>query len=345
MSGFSGEEGPNVGTIPALADLALKLRETFPGPVSGVMDIYNVLSDSLGEKRLSRYSYEKQREETVQLHSLLGWVSNGMPVFDLTHSLMAALLLTDPSDVPADMVKLPFSSFVVRLPQPFWKIKGDTGLELPANFVLVHTYESPTMEMNLATQSLNVVGGEPRIVNRIVTKDSRTQVWERRNPFPESGKIAPWVEDEIPAEFADEIPEDVPLEETDKHLITAFRRLLVNLCLYIAERGRGEKLGGKRAAKAAGLLKSEPMPEPQIWVLGREIKLDRELVESAKAWTEAKAGRTAGWKIRSRFTVRGHWRNQAHGPGRTEHTLKWIAPYWKGSEGPALSHVYKLSEK
>ena len=46
---------------------------------------------------------------------------------------------------------------------------------------------------------------------------------------------------------------------------------------------------------------------------------------------------------RHRWMVRGHWRNQAHGPGRTERRPTWVPSYIKGPEGAPLlarEHVY-----
>lgn len=39
-----------------------------------------------------------------------------------------------------------------------------------------------------------------------------------------------------------------------------------------------------------------------------------------------------------RFTVRGHFRNQAYGPGWKEHKLTWIPPHWKGPDKAAVIH-------
>lgn len=48
---------------------------------------------------------------------------------------------------------------------------------------------------------------------------------------------------------------------------------------------------------------------------------------------------------RSRWVVRGHWRWQAYGPGRTERRRIWVAPFIKGPEDKPLvvnEHVYAL---
>jgi hypothetical protein len=39
--------------------------------------------------------------------------------------------------------------------------------------------------------------------------------------------------------------------------------------------------------------------------------------------------------------VRGHWRQQPHGPGRTLRRATWLEPFWRG-EGPVSARVTKL---
>ena len=74
------------------------------------------------------------------------------------------------------------------------------------------------------------------------------------------------------------------------------------------------------------------------WEVGRTIRLDPKLVAAARG-----GSREIALKIKTRFIVRGHYRNVAHGPGRKLHTMKWIAPFWKGpEEGARIVHTYKL---
>ena len=50
-----------------------------------------------------------------------------------------------------------------------------------------------------------------------------------------------------------------------------------------------------------------------------------------------------GREYRHRWVVRGHWRNQAHGPGRSLHRPVWVPSYIKGPGGAPLlarEHVY-----
>lgn len=50
-----------------------------------------------------------------------------------------------------------------------------------------------------------------------------------------------------------------------------------------------------------------------------------------------------GRPLSSRHVVRGHWRQQPHGPARSERRLQWIEPHWRGPEdGPEKSAVYDV---
>lgn len=46
-----------------------------------------------------------------------------------------------------------------------------------------------------------------------------------------------------------------------------------------------------------------------------------------------------GWELRIGIRVRGHWRNQPHGPGRMYRRLQWIEPFWKGPPLAATAHL------
>jgi hypothetical protein len=73
------------------------------------------------------------------------------------------------------------------------------------------------------------------------------------------------------------------------------------------------------------------------WTIGRTIKIDPELVRVARG-----GAREIAFRIKSRFVVRGHYRNQAHGPNHSLRTTRWIAPFFKGpEEGARLVHTYK----
>ena len=111
-----------------------------------------------------------------------------------------------------------------------------------------------------------------------------------------------------------------------------FRRIVVKVgSSLLIDSGAGEVRSAWLAALAADIAK--------LHGEGRDV-----LVVSSGSIALGRSRRHAldGWKLRARFTVRGHWRNQAHGPGRALRMRKWIAPFWKGPAGAeAWAHIYK----
>lgn len=64
----------------------------------------------------------------------------------------------------------------------------------------------------------------------------------------------------------------------------------------------------------------------------------RPLRHEAKTEPADESGRV----YRHRWIVRGHWRNQAHGPGRTKRRMTWVPSYIKGPEGAPLLATEKV---
>lgn len=50
-----------------------------------------------------------------------------------------------------------------------------------------------------------------------------------------------------------------------------------------------------------------------------------------------------GWHLTVRVRVRGHWRNQPHGPGRSLRRLQWIEPFWRGPDNDVAEPVTEVA--
>lgn len=78
----------------------------------------------------------------------------------------------------------------------------------------------------------------------------------------------------------------------------------------------------------------------------RKYKLGKPVVIRSKGHSFSKevARQISGERSRkSRWLVRGHWRNQAHGEGRSDHKRIWIQPFWKGpAAAPVLIRNHEL---
>jgi hypothetical protein len=123
---------------------------------------------------------------------------------------------------------------------------------------------------------------------------------------------------------------------------SAINSLLTNLCLFLNESGSNKKRAGKRIGydKAAKKAKAKV----NIWKLATSTTSIP--LGAAKEYISTGKVTPATWKVGKRFMVRGHYRQQPCGPGRTERVRKWIKPHLKGPEdGDAFKRVYKVGGK
>lgn len=136
--------------------------------------------------------------------------------------------------------------------------------------------------------------------------------------------------------------------DADEAAIKATQRLLANLCVYLCSRPKEELAAAenRRAAPRRPAPGVDVAPGPRVWVLGREIKLPKDMRDAARAFAEL--GRPeVRWRTHARFVVRGHWRRQAVGKGRAERKTIWIHPFWKGPENAAvaLARLYEVEAR
>ncbi len=68
------------------------------------------------------------------------------------------------------------------------------------------------------------------------------------------------------------------------------------------------------------------------------------VVQKPVAASETAEDETDSRRYASRFLVRGHWRNQAHGEKLSKRKLIWILPYWKGPDmGQLITRPYVVT--
>ncbi|MGB9128418.1 MAG: hypothetical protein WCB97_02110 [Thiobacillus sp.] len=122
----------------------------------------------------------------------------------------------------------------------------------------------------------------------------------------------------------------------------SFYRIILNAVLYLssdqAELTAKESPRREIEARAkdiASLAKRRKL----LQTTGRYTALDYEEVGASvapiviqKGEAESSVTGVGGGKLQVRFMVRGHWRQQPHGPGSRERKLLWIRPHYKGPD-------------
>lgn len=241
--------------------------------------------------------------------ALRAWRRGGFNVFVLTPELCAALLLTDVSKEQAADARVPYSAFALDLPLGFFN-SGDS----PIRGLIAYTGEA--------------ISGQPFINDALSMRLIDREGVERDCWMGTLAECHSGVSDIY--------------HEGDDEAIVVASRMLVNFLLWlnnskpaIERRASGSQKSGRRDADRPG---------PKAWVFGTPTKLQPHLVEAGRAIARGeRAG--ASFSLRYRFLVRGHWRNQPHGPGRVDRRKTWIEPHWKGPDGAeAWAHIYKAGD-
>ena len=264
-------------------------------------------------------------DELDQLLFLALWLKYGMPVYRPTLDLAAGLAMTDPSDVRGEDWKLPYGAFLVHVPYDLWVTGGmpsDEGEVHGGGIVMI------SVQLYEASKGRDVIC---------------VSAWSREGAGMFTRVTAPR-DDELLGDWiaygANLVAPDGQWElgESERNTSAALLRLVINLCLYVTDRGPGrpEPHHTTKSARRRRERHSDVPSEPEVWILGKEIRLDMEVLAAARARA---TGTRAEWKIASSCVVQGHHKMQVHGPGRALRKRIWVEPYRRG-EGPRLTHMY-----
>jgi len=297
------------------------------------------------------------------------WTDHGCPSFELTRGLMSELLLTDPGKVAEADVPWPFPAFRVQLPSPsplsFISPTGDTPtLVQLVDFNVLRWAANHRTDSVIEAVSLAPLFGAAdmagfrkalhRVMDKVLDATEPEDVRPERLLVRGYARTAvslfnnqPWQDGDCVQAWFDGAPStrqpgtrpmsglkgaEVPLEPVDRAASLAMQRLAVNLALYLQSEGEDGKPTWTPDMKPQGR-------NGRLWTVGRSVKVSREVHEAADA---VAAGRVASCPS-VRHIVRGHFREQAHGPRWSLRKRMYIKPFWRCQEGAeGQSRVYKV---
>jgi hypothetical protein len=324
---------------------------------SEVIDLETELEDLLNEVPTPGQSKNATDTEALAIDRgrwALSWARHGFNVFDLSPDFTAAMLLTDPTEVDIKTAKLPFKGLLITIPSEF-----ATGVE-GLHYTKIHVWEMPRTHIEQLDVSHKIVDimknvpdadyksildtavarvnakSTPRLVTpRIDENDYAVCIYATDgahafNTIIESKHLS-WA-------AIDELPDNVS-EEADRQARRTIQQIVFGMLAYV--NSVEQAVTPRQTIEKANRKKKHKAPSEERlkhWEVGRTIRLDPNLIRAARG-----GSREIALKIKTRFIVRGHYRNQAHGPRHSQRTLKWIAPFWKGpEEGARIVHTYKL---
>lgn len=315
-----------------------------------MIDTFTKYIEMASEEYRERLSHEFT-EYITRIAWARRWAWDGLNVYDLTQSMVAKLLLTqaDPFTLMEDL-KPPFNAFRIQVPDGIFpigmhvyreeKIVYATSIDvLFGNRTKNRTARGALDMIALPDESFSGAPGETEPMWFIratspVSYLAGSLMWQ----YPRHIYAGKTVDEARKLDFHLG-GFDLPME---KAAVASAALMTFNLITAIVS---GTKPHGSSRVYHR-LPGRGPVSRPERLTL-KTTPIDRRLIDAAKDITHGKA-KCAGWKIRKRFTVRGHWRQQPYGPGRTLRRNQWIEPYWKGpdidSEGWARIRRYGVAE-
>lgn len=239
------------------------------------------------------------------------WPALAFPTVQYTHRAAAALICTAP---PREEPRPPWPCFLLRVPSGLIALAGTEGSDDWVSMVIVRLVADRWFHMAFASTCQ---------VHRFgATSDGLL------NDLPNEADSGSVPESAFP----------IPMTTQDDRASACIARLILNTSLAMSDPDAVRPIGKGHAYK--GPLVHSP---PRVFELGtrRPIKVDcREAVR------DYVMGRGRSHLPAVRWLVRGHWRNQAHGPGLQERRKQWIEPHWKGPEdGPTAVRPHVLASR
>ncbi len=259
------------------------------------------------------------------------WAQTGYPDFDLPSDFFHALAATDFGDANEESLHLPFPAFCIRLPE--------NSIMHGARNIFVLTYDGDF-------DDLPEGGFEVR--DDAVLRQGKGRITSIVTNVPLEGlddaQAVSWPSYVTLKQVLAQAPSIPPKAKQMKNwellaeAMMLSRRILVNMLLYInANGGLPEK--GKKKLGPDVPVERDHKEHPRFRV-GRPIKLSpmtRKMLYERNPSAESR-------ELMARFMVRGHWRNQAHGPNRALRKRMWIEPHWKGPDtvDEAMKRTYNV---
>jgi hypothetical protein len=276
----------------------------------------------------------------------LAWARHGYNVFDLSPDFTAAMLLTDARELDIAMIRLPFRGILMLIPDGF--AKGIEG----SSYTKIHLTEIPRADitqLSVANEVTDLIknmtpASKLKLLDNVGRSldDRPRSLIGRPKADPDDTAIHIHASDGahvldtlierkgLTWDAFDALPDEVA-DDADRAARHTLRQIVFGTLAYVSavttelERPRFPPRPAGRKETATR------------WEIGRTIKLDGNLVRAVRG-----GAREVAYRLKHRHIVRGHYRNQAHGPARALRTMKWIMPFWKGpQDGAELVHTYK----
>lgn len=234
------------------------------------------------------------------------WHRSGTPLLSIDNRMFASLAL---SDLPDEQPRLPWHAFAVS--PPAW------APEARAIMVIEHHVDAhPDLNTSDPLWSVHIHLPNTETLwqcyQPMATMSDRTRDFDAYNP----NRLTPLL----------------GVNDREKRLQHLVLHAVANACSMLEacplyREGRGMPVGRRGAVEASKFLAA------QVVHLDFRDRCRQYLSGTGKIY-------------KSRWLVRGHWRNQRCGAGRLSVKRIWIEPFWKGDKNsPVRTKEYKMASR
>jgi hypothetical protein len=246
------------------------------------------------------------------------WAKFGFPTVHLTSEQVAAFALSDvPAEVAAEL-KLPWPVFVVQVPSGALSTGKVEARRIAFTWLDVTEKEEASIRGRFSPDV-----GVLRVHLRVDLSDG-TMLWATNKNM---------------ADFENTVTRDtfslLEMTQADDKLLALSKNLVLNVLVAINNKDgafehRRRKIRVPRVAKKVTVLASD-------FVVGTPVVISH--IKTVRDYLSGVSDRV----YTARWLVRGHWRNQPCGTGRSERKHIFIEPHWKGPEsGPTRVKTYEF---
>jgi hypothetical protein len=264
--------------------------------------------------------------------SAFQWARSGFPRIRVEAKSAASQCFTHISADMAEEVRWPWDAFVIELPPEILHYDHREGLS-EEEVGQMNAVSGAALE-GWATEILFARLGNPTSPDIF-----HCNIMAGAALLAQSRQTLGGLVTGILSEFSAVVRKNESFSESDESAMTRANRIMASLCLRLTH-GRDDGVNFHEVKQPKSIVsKFRPKVPQKLFIFADDVEVD------FRAHARDTAGQKAvTWK--SRWPVRGHFRNQAVGQGRKERRGTWVRPHWKGpDEMPARIRDHVLNER
>jgi hypothetical protein len=254
----------------------------------------------------------------AQLIGLCRWAHAAFPSISMGHKYAAALLVTNASKEAVDLVRPPFPTFLIEVPEGLLFLDGnkDQGGTSPITHVLVYQLQSNKVASGWTWG---------------YTAYSSAGLSVFRYGVLASELLPPELDDVLDGnrkQNDDRTLFSFDLTDADKRTTAMIGRLIINTCLAFSDPTNVRSRETRQRHHINSHFKGRKSDEPTVrnFVLGKPVKHDFRDHVAAFVRGDRKAPPSV------QVLVCGHHKTQHYGTKNSLVKVIWVEPYWKGPE-------------